>query len=577
MLHILKSPAELDKEEYKLIEHTLNLEPAFAYYLKRVKSIFNSTAALNEKFEQREYQLNAAAYYCIQRRNLACLSQGLGKTLITALLIAAIYPEVNTPLLDIDTGLVKVAGKVQIAISSSTAAQRWLEDLQVIFNKDLIAYITKPSDLKKATLKPIWIYTHDFLKAKFTKKTRPQVSRYIGKYFRPSLLVVDEIHHLGNRRTQRYKELDWLSRKCKRFLGLSGTIVEGQLEALDAAMSLCYQGSWPYFRQPHKLSASLGSEVKLQTNYRTGSIDLQDGKVLQTIDWSKLVEYYQLMRAYAHRVSIDEPAIKASITLPNKVLEEFVVDMTDSQKVLYDDYLLMHKAELDFIAKQVNSSAAQQARAKNILYPLIKLCNVQGDPDTVSPKAGKLIDLCKQSTKSVIFCQHIESARYITNLLKKEFGKDQVVRLYATDDLEDPRVLSNEKRWKIISDFENSSKVRAGIFSLNLAAEAIDLVAADRVIFYCLPWSATKLDQALMRTIRPGNRNKEVKVTFITHSWGIDKYQLLLLKEKMKIANLMLDYDTGLDSADGPMASDNVLASISQFVLDAFSKGGVTL
>jgi superfamily II DNA or RNA helicase len=187
-------------------------------------------------------------------------------------------------------------------------------------------------------------------------------------------------------------------------------------------------------------------------------------------------------------------------------------------------------------------------------------------PGVITPKAQGVLNAVDNCNKTVVFCQHVESARYITELLQQQFGAGQVVRLYAQDELATPKKLSKERRWQVIRDFESNPQIRAGVFSLNLAAEAIDLVAADQVLMYCLPWSATKLEQGLARVLRPGNRNPRVQLTYITHSWGIDKYQLMLLEQKVQIANLMLDYDTGLqESADVPDA----LASLSADVLSA--------
>lgn len=560
---------ELTEEPFQLVEQTIDKQPAFPYFLNRVKATFNQKVANTSKFQARDYQLESAASYCIQPRNLAGLSQGLGKTLISSLVIAALYPELEEDNYCPErsryvSGVLSKPGRVQIAISSSTAVERWMEDLATIFPTENFCYLSKAKDLQSEKAKaPIWVYTHDFLKLKANKLSRPQLGRVIKQKFPPSLLVIDEVHHLGNRKSQRYVELDGLSRRAKRVLGLSGTITEGQLDALDSILAIVYQRDWIYFRQPKLLGLSLGEDVHMGTSYQTGDV-IAEGKRLQTVNWSKLSSYYQLMRAYLHRISIDEPAVRASIQIPETKIVHHVLEMENAQKQQYLDYLTAHKLELEFLARQSHVSAAQQNKARSLLHPLIQICNIQ---EGISVKAAKAIECTRSAKRTAIFCQHVDSARYIYRLLQAEFGNDNVVRLYANDDLETPKVLKPEQRWEVIRKFESNQNIRAGVFSLNLAAEAIDLLAADQVIFYCLPWSATKLDQALRRSLRPGNQHPEVTITYITHSWGIDRYQLQLLEQKNKIASLLLDYETGVEHDEAVESND--LAGISQSVLDA--------
>lgn len=550
---ITKSIKELSNDEFYLPADLGYKESYFQQTYNRLVKLFNNPNSQDSKFELRPYQVKAAAHYLMQARNISGASQGLGKTLISTLIIKHLYFRMGAKLRP---------GLVHIVLHQSTGLNRWMEELKTFLPTDEVAFIYKKSDLAEAR-GSVWIYTQDFLKIKLTKSSRGFVSRKLTKFFKPSLLVIDEVHHYTNPKSIKYRELSILSRSAKRVLGLSGTITEGQLRSLDAVFNLVYQKDWKYFRQPKALEKSLATEFKMRADYQSGEACLDSGRTLQTVNLNDLPNYFEIVRKYLHRISIDDPTIRASIkSMPTAQDTRLTIDLSTAQKNLYLDYQTQHKAQIDYLAQQACLSGEQQVKYRALMYPLIEICNTNLDFNQASPKAQLCLDSVSLGKKTAVFCQYVNSARYITNLLKDSLGADKVIRVYGKDDLVVPKNQSPADRWNAINKFEQDANVLAGVFSLNLAAEAIDLVAADQIIFYCLPWAATKIDQALRRVVRPGNKNKIIDVYFITHNWGIDKYQLALLDQKLQIAKVLLDYDS-VDVVENSLESlptiDNLL------------------
>lgn len=568
---LVKHCLDLDSEGFKPEELVLEDDPEYSKCLKEIKNIFINAEGLKD-FQYRDYQLQAAAAYCLQRRNLAGLSQGLGKTLISALMIAKLYP-------DLLKEFSNRGGRIHIAIGNSTGASRWLAELALLFPKSSVAYLTKFSDVEKfGKDAPIWVYTHDFLKLKGNSRTRPCIAKAIIKEHRPSFLIIDEVHNLGNPGSSRYRHLDWMSRKAKRVLGLSGTVTEGQLNSLDGILSLIYQADWTYFRRPAKFAKLLGEDKPLNLDYQTGQVETNSTKKLQSVPFSKLPDYYSLMRQFIHRISIDEPSVKKDIILPELIVRKYQVSMAPAQFLQYKKYVESFKSQIDLAAQSTSGSAAARKKVESILYNLISICNYQeymllgnGVPGR-NVKVKKLVELVKDFNKTAVFCQYVNSSRYSTAVLRDEFGYESITRLYAHDDFAYPKKMSVSERWNAIERFETDSSVKAGVFSLNLASEAIDLLAADHIVFYCLPWSVTKLDQALRRCLRPGNKNAKLTVSYITHDWGIDTYQLQLLEAKKCIAKLLLDYETGVELSNSSSEID--FAQLSGQVLDVLNSLG---
>jgi hypothetical protein len=78
------------------------------------------------------------------------------------------------------------------------------------------------------------------------------------------------------------------------------------------------------------------------------------------------------------------------------------------------------------------------------------------------------------------------------------------------------------------------SNIKAGVFSIKLASESINLTSADSVIMFGLPWQIKAIKQAIYRCVRPGNTFPSVNVHFLYHYGLIDEYQVLLASEKIK-------------------------------------------
>jgi superfamily II DNA or RNA helicase len=533
---MLFTASELEQAGFKAATTPLLESEIFKQHLRRITQLFTLAKRKNPHLQARDYQLESAAMYCCRPNNLAALSQGLGKTLIATLIAANLYSRTDR------------AGTIHICIPNATMLPRWLEDLSLLFAPQEITYLsnsdlgrmqlTRKNNLIKRT--KVLIYTHDF--ARYAGKTGHNNGRYLLESAPPSFLVIDEIHHFKDADSLKYKALDPIARKAKRVLGLSGTLSEGNLSALSNILQLVYQRDWIYFRQTNKLHSLFGQSLDLGLNYTTGERSASKAnKILSSVNSDKLSEFYNLARIYVHRLSIDQPEIRSQIQLPTAKFTAYAVDFNFSQKSAYDQALIPYSQDLISLNQNQSLSQSGTTYAQSLLHEAIKICN-SGVDGLATPKSQMTVNLTAAAKKTVIFCQHVSSARFIYNQLVERWGKSAVVRIYSKDEDFDPATQNTARRWAAIEQFEQDPKIKAGVFSLNLASEAIDLVAADRVIIYCAPWSGAKFDQCLRRTLRPGNKHPVVDIITIYHKRAIDKYQLQLIEAKQKIGRLLLDY-----------------------------------
>jgi ERCC4-related helicase len=213
------------------------------------------------------------------------------------------------------------------------------------------------------------------------------------------------------------------------------------------------------------------------------------------------------------------------------------VAATLDQYAAHTEYINNYQSQLNLASHQGD------AKALRLIVPLVKIANESSiaNPSNKLIKLGKLVE--GSPGKVVVFCHYVASARLVTQYLNQLLGEDKVVRLYATDPEEIPSTLTQEMQVERQSAFQYDPAIKAGIFSINLAAQSIDLTAASDVIYYCCGWSAIQMQQSLKRAVRPGNPNKIVNSHYIYTKGLIDTHQVSLAIEKIKGSRLLMDFD----------------------------------
>jgi hypothetical protein len=523
-----------DLEQYTVVEDNLlhdNL-PAYPNFLARAQRAYNTYRANFPSSDYRPYQPEYATLMCLRRYNIMGYGMGCAKTSITLLGVKVLYEDISK----------HRPGLVHIAVPSLLAAGRWVEELERMpYFKEHYAVITSEKDLKDCK-KQILIYTHDFPKGKSTfyrGTTTPNRSRFLKKFFKPCYLIIDEGHGL-KAKTERTQHLKVLRDAARRVLLISGTLSDGNLAQIHHTCKFVYTKRWPY-PTAQSFSQVFGEKEKLKTNYLYGSNTNTSApeKFLQRLDSNKLVAYYKLMRRFVHRVKITEPQVAAYLTIPTQEVTVHRLEATEEQRTKTTAYIKEHRTKLEAAAQSTNTR--HTAEALQLIHPLIELAN---SPENLTNKAKEVLQITKQSKgKTIIFCSYVRSARIITNYLSSSYEPGEVIRLYANDPLENPNTLGSEERQRRISAFQYDKKVKVAVLSINLASEAIDLTKATDVILYCMPWSVTKLQQALARAVRPGNINKTVGIHYLLQQGLIDEHQVALAIEKVKGTKLLLDYE----------------------------------
>lgn len=512
-------------------EDLVDTSQSYKHYLPIAKAVYDRLQAAVPGLDYRNYQYEYAASYTARKLNVCGAVQGLGKSSISGITIATAYQNIK----DLRPGTVHI-----VAPSVMSASTRWLPDLLRIPDlEDCVELIKTEKQLLTST-KPIWVYHMDFLKRK--SKTYKTMYKAIYKAKRmPKFLIVDEVHHYQEG-TKRTNALAFIRRKAKRVLALSGTLSDGRLDLIQDTCRLVYKGNWPYTRK--SLKATFGVHQVVKSSFLEGGEDQVNTRYLNQLSVSKIPLWFETIQSKVHRVSASNPEIMSCVTYPTPTYHFESIDMSVEQDKAYKTLVKAYRQELEVFTKY-SQSATNLAAAFKVMSPLLKVSNLPGDYG-VPNKAKRCLDIVAEGAtrgdKTIVFTDRNDVGFFLHNYLQENL-ESNVVRMYAHDENEKPKTMGDDLREKVMSSFLYDSDVAAGIFSIRLASESIDLTSAKTVIFYDLPWQVIKILQATSRAVRPGSIHKEVNVHFLNNVGTIDFHRSQLMQQKVIGSNLLLDFD----------------------------------
>lgn len=536
---IINAPEQL--EGFSLSsENLLSDSSGFLGWLKQTKNLQENLLKNNTKFETREYQPYFAALYCLRKKNLCAGDLGIGKTLIAGYMIAAIYYDLKN----------RRPGSIQIICPTlSSGITRWRADLECIsVLKNNIAIIRDEDDILKND-KPIWIYQMDFLKRKSkqcSKKSRAYYSRLLVlKDRRPSLLIADEIHNYREG-TQRTKHLKYLKDRSKRFLGISGTLSDGEPELFSHLCRLVYKREWPY--RVNDFARVFSIKKKVDSHYIYGDLEtseqVNNKRYLESIPVHRVPEYYEIFKRFVHRPTLNDPDVKSVCSFPTSESHFIKVKPSDRQLRMYRDVVNNNKDEYKRLIDY--GGFKERAEAFSLIWPLISISStpwVYGLELNKLPYLTELVNETLQANQKLVIFTGLNAVGHtLHRAFKSVYGINKVVRLYSRDENETPKELKEHHRIEVLDRLMFDKETQIGILSINLAGESIDLTSVHKTIFWDIPWNPITAYQAIRRLVRPGSVANHIDIYYLVSEGMIDEHQYNLLKQKLDCLEKMMDF-----------------------------------
>ena len=291
------------------------------------------------------------------------------------------------------------------------------------------------------------------------------------------LVIVDEAHHLKNRRTLNWKLVDAIK---KRFiLMLTATPVQNNLVELFNLLTLLKPGL-------------LNTEAQFKKEY----VGSKNGRVPKNP-----AKLRQLMR----EVMVRNTRSVVDVKLPKRFASTITVQPQAKELELYEainQYLRQQSGGIDKLTR--NNLLMRAGSSPIALTETIKGLQKRFDHDELAfllkrassmrnfEKAKQLVDLLKKSTqKTLVFINYSATMSYLSKYLEKQGIAHTCFRGSMTLKAKDAA----------IEDFRDSVPV---MLASETGGEGRNLQFANTIVNYDLPWNPMKIEQRIGRLHRIG-------------------------------------------------------------------------
>lgn len=314
-------------------------------------------------------------------------------------------------------------------------------------------------------------------------------------------IILDESQNIKNIQAQTTKAAMLLNGKHR--LALSGTPIENNLGELYSLFR---------FLNP----AMFGTAKKFNENYLA---PIQKNNDKTAIYQLRKKIYPFILRRLKKNVLSD---------LPDKIEQTLHIEMSASQKKLYEERRQFYKEAID---NSIATRGMQQSRffifqALNELRQIASTPEQFSDGKIISPKRElleeQLLDAMANGHKALIFVNFLAALELIGEQLDK-MGIDFVSMSGATRD-----------RQSLVERFQNDPNCRVFLMTLKTGGTGLNLTAADTIFIFDPWWNVAAENQAIDRAHRMGQTNKVLAYKMITQGTIEEKIlELQQLKQEL--------------------------------------------
>jgi SNF2 family DNA or RNA helicase len=455
------------------------------------------------------YQIETAKKVIKQFGGRAMLSDevGLGKT-IEAALICKEY-------------LARGQIKSLLVLTPATLVSQWQMELDEKF-----AIPTITTDERDSSPEEFWQLNDRIVASINAAKHKSHFTHVTARDW--DLVIVDEAHHLKNRRTLNWKLVNAIK---KRFiLMLTATPVQNNLVELFNLLTLLKPGL-------------LHTEAQFKKEY----VGSKNGRVPKNP-----AKLRQLMR----EVMVRNTRSVVDVKLPKRFASTVTVQPQAKEKELYEainQYLRQHPFEIDKLTR--NNLLMRAGSSPIALTETLKGLQERFDHDELAfllkraksmrnfEKAQQLVELLQKSTqqrsgisagnprissaqKTLVFINYKTTMSYLSKHLEKHNIPHTCFR----------GSMSLKAKDAAIDSFRESVPV---MLASETGGEGRNLQFANTIVNYDLPWNPMKIEQRIGRLHRIG-QTQDVFIFNLAIANSIEAYILKILHDKINMFELVV-------------------------------------
>ncbi len=453
-----------------------------------------------------DYQLTTVRHVLKQLRGraLLCDEVGLGKTIEAGLIMMEYLLR----------GLVRRV----LVLTPPSLVEQWLEEMYYKFNLDFVAY-DHPEF--KACNNP-WEQFPRIVASLDTAKRENHKNKLLSVEY--DMVVVDEAHHLRNRRTQAYQLVEKI--KKKYILLLTATPVENSLEELFNLITLLMPGQLETSRSFKRNYIKRGDPLQPQNtenlkqlvrevmirNRRSETGAIRSNRYAELVELALTPAEMDFYRQLTSFIRGQYPTGAGK----NSGMNQFTL------KTLQREVGSSIEAVVPTLGKMAaNERYSQEVRAalENMIEHALEIPR--------RAKAEALLRLVGGSREKVIvFTVFRETQRFLSDFLRRE-GL-HVAELHGS-----MRRREKEEQVKL---FAEEAKV---LVSTENGSEGRNLQFCRVMVNYDLPWNPMRIEQRIGRIHRL-EQTKDVFIYNLSASHTVEAYILELLDAKINMFQLVI-------------------------------------
>jgi SNF2 family DNA or RNA helicase len=476
-----------------------------------------------------EHQLRTARMVLsrLRGRALLCDEVGLGKTIEASMILLELVAR----------GLVRRT----LVLTPPSLVEQWQGELRRKFGLDSI---THDDPLFREQGQDAWEQHERIVASYHTAKREPHRSAILAHEW--DMVIIDEVHHFRNARTQLWKFAADLRKKY--VLLLTATPVQNNLEELFNLVTLL---------QPGLLSTS--------RSFQRQFVDRKDKQTPRNID-----QLHELLA----EVMVRNRRSTVGLALTHRIARTEMVEFSPPERKLYDEVSrfvrthlhqgtgtrMLNRMTLLTLQKALGSSshaaapmierlALDERLSPELRAPLTELA-ATAQSITHSAKVDHLLALLPTfADKVVIFTQFRDTQERLGERLQA--AGEEVVLFHGS--------LSRLQKEEAIQQFRGPARI---LVSTDSGSEGRNLQFCNVIVNFDLPWNPMKIEQRIGRLSRIGQQ-RDVHVINLVARDTLEAAMLYLLDAKIAMFELVIgEVDMILGSLEEDQEFEEMVAEL---------------
>lgn len=333
-------------------------------------------------------------------------------------------------------------------------------------------------------------------------------------------IIIDESHNIKNKEALRSQLLKKLSARYRVFL--SGTPILNRLEELWVMLNIIDPHAFGNY-QEYVTRYSKMKKIRIRARYG------------RRFYWRFITKFYggknidelrELINPYFLRRTKKE----VLPWLPDKIEQTITVDLTPKQRKMYDSIVKKLKVKIDKNEITIKSAMAQFTRTRQICGTTASL----GDKDH-----SATLDALEDLVKNYLYGEHkffiVAPFKATAKCAYERLKKIKINCVYVDGDTNPIDVN------KSIDKFQNNSKCKVFVGTIDKNKEAITLTSADYVIFLGKSLVPKINEQTMDRLHRIGQKNVVNAISIINRDTVEEKIEECILAPKIRLFDDFMD------------------------------------